>query len=249
MELRAQHAGTCERELRGKGAGLLVPGHSISGVFIETNAGGRNILRFRRNAIPCPALVSIRYVLILCLFMTFALHCDTRTNDMARALQAPPFDLCPCSEVRRFRRVACHPFGRHTHHVFRIACGWAKRPRCSGEAPSHLPRTIRLLLCLSLSCSFAFEYFMVLIDVYVTGWGGGKSWPRAEGPGAGSRRLTAAFFSSPRSPARRSPLGSPANTLEICSHGLTRCRISCANRNRMVRWTLVPRHNESISVK
>ena len=34
---------------------------------------------------------------------------------------------------------------------------------------------------------------MELIDVYVTGWGGRKSWPRAEGPGPGSRRLTAAF--------------------------------------------------------
>ena len=92
-------------------------------------------------------------------------------------------------------------------------------------------------------------YFMGLIDVYVTGWGGGKSWPRAEGPGAGSRRLTAAFLSSPRSPARRSPLGSPANTLEMCSHGLTRCRMSGAHRNRVVRRTLLPRHNESMSVK
>ena len=72
MELRPQHGGTCERGLRGSGGGeLLALGHSMSRVRIETNAGGRNIPRFRRNAIPCPALVSIPLVLIRFLLMCF----------------------------------------------------------------------------------------------------------------------------------------------------------------------------------
>ena len=63
--------------------------------------------------------------------------------------------------------------------------------------------------------------FMGWIAVYVTGLGGSKSGRRAQGPEAGSRRLTAAFFCFPEARLGGVLLGSPAMTVEVCSHRST----------------------------